>query len=194
MMRGVSLLTSLNRRTITMETQEKPKQQVRLHSLVMDSITDGLGVNLVLVFQGCKAYCPGCHNPSTHDVNGGDLFDIDDLFSYTTSLTTGVTLSGGEPLLQLDAVKYTASIAKEKGLKVTLYTGYTLERLREAFPDFMDYLNYVKCGPYVRELRSSAVPLYGSSNQQFFHITKDKLLREITGFADLDRRMVERKD
>lgn len=178
-----------------METQEKLTTEARLHSLVMDSITDGLGTNLVLVFQGCKAACPGCHNPSTHDINGGDVFNIDDLLTqYTTSLTTGVTLSGGEPLLQLPAVKYAALAARKRGLKVTLYTGYTEDNLRKVFPQFTQYLDYVKCGPYVAELRSSAVPLYGSSNQHFYHIDKPTdTLREITGIQDIDRRY-SRKD
>lgn len=171
-----------------MDVKTNKKQQVRLHSLVMDSITDGLGVNLVLVFQGCKAFCPGCHNPSTHDINGGDLFDIKDVLSYTTNLTTGVTLSGGEPLLQLEAVKEIAKIVKSKSLNVTLYTGYTLENLRKTFPDFTEYLDYVKCGPYKQELRSSAVPFYGSSNQRFYKILNSGNLVELTGIEELDRR------
>lgn len=164
--------------------------KVRLNSLVMDSITDGLGVNLVLVFQGCRANCPGCHNPHTHDEKAGEEFDIESLFSrYTTEITTGVTLSGGEPLLQPDAIREASRIAHARGYKVTLYTGFIEDKFKEALPDYAELLDYVKCGPYVDSLRSSKCPLYGSSNQHFYVVKKTGELVEV--FSDTDARKVE---
>lgn len=145
----------------------------RLNTVLLDSITDGPGVNLVLVFQGCKFNCKNCHNPGTHDLNGGRECRLEPLLKMRTASTTGITLSGGEPTLQLDAVKWIARRAHELGLTVTLYTGNTLDKFKEIVPDYAVYFDYVKVGPYIEELRSSVIPYYGSSNQELYEVKKD---------------------
>lgn len=147
--------------------------QVRLNAIIQDSITDGPGINTVFVFQGCKANCPGCHNPDTHALDGGVLLDTNDIIKVKTKSTTGVTLSGGEPMLQLEAVKDLAMLAHKSKLTVTLYTGMSSETFMGIFPDYAEYLDYVKIGPYVESLRSSKVPYFGSSNQEFYKVMPD---------------------
>ena len=44
-----------------------------------DSIVDGDGIRTVIWTQGCKHNCPKCHNPETHDMNGGALIDVDEI-------------------------------------------------------------------------------------------------------------------
>lgn len=39
--------------------------------ILRDSIVDGEGLRTVIWFQGCPHHCPGCHNPNSHDFNGG---------------------------------------------------------------------------------------------------------------------------
>ena len=54
--------------------------QIRLASeLQPDSIVDGEGIRTVIWTQGCPHNCPMCHNPETHDYNGGYLEDIEEL-------------------------------------------------------------------------------------------------------------------
>ena len=54
--------------------------QIRLASeLQPDSIVDGEGIRTVIWTQGCSHNCPGCHNPGTHDFNGGFLVSVDDI-------------------------------------------------------------------------------------------------------------------
>ena len=67
-----------------------------------DSIVDGLGIRTVIWTQGCSHNCPSCHNPSTHDFNGGDLVELDDVLEALEDLTgqDGVTFSGGDPMFQ----------------------------------------------------------------------------------------------
>lgn len=156
---------------------------IRLNTVIQDSITDGPGINLVLVTQGCKANCKGCHNPDTHRLDGGTKMMIEPLFKHITESTTGITISGGEPLLQLEAVKEVYRIAKGRNLKRILYTGVTYPRFLNEFPDFAEYLDYVKIGPYVESLRSSAVPYYGSTNQEIYEVKDGKLVvwRETAG-------------
>jgi len=154
----------------------------RINQILLDSITDGPGINTVVVFQGCKANCPGCHNPHTHDCNGGKLVSIEDILKERTALTTGFTFSGGEPMLQLNVVKELAVAVHKLDLTVTLYTGYTVERFVEEFPDYPNYIDFVKVGPYVESLRSSKIPYYGSSNQELYQV--DRLTKTLNIWRD----------
>ena len=68
--------------------------------LQTDSIVDGLGIRTVIWTQGCSHNCPECHNPGTHDFNGGDLVDLEEVIEALENLSgqDGVTFSGGDPL------------------------------------------------------------------------------------------------
>ncbi len=79
--------------------------QGRIHSIESFGTLDGPGIRYVLFLQGCGLRCLYCHNPDTWLMNGGKLMDSDDIIqdilSYRNFIKTGgVTLSGGEPLLQ----------------------------------------------------------------------------------------------
>ena len=82
-------------------------EQIRLASdLQCDSIVDGPGVRMVLWTQGCPHHCEGCHNPQTHAFDQGKLYDVNDLVRQIRKepLQTGLTLSGGEPFGQSEAL------------------------------------------------------------------------------------------
>ena len=73
--------------------------KIRLASdLQLDSVVDGTGIRTVLWTQGCGHNCPGCHNPQTHDFNGGFEEDVEEIVEEIGYLEaqTGVTFSGGE--------------------------------------------------------------------------------------------------
>ena len=77
----------------------------RVHSIESFGTLDGPGVRYVLFLQGCSMRCLYCHNPDTWQTNTGTVMDSDqvmeDILSYKSFIKTGgVTLSGGEPLLQ----------------------------------------------------------------------------------------------
>ena len=78
--------------------------------LQIDSIVDGEGLRTVIWTQGCSHNCPYCHNPNTHDFNGGDLVDVKDVIQRLEELEgqTGVTFSGGDPMFQPKACTYLA--------------------------------------------------------------------------------------
>ena len=63
---------------------------------------DGKGIRYVIFTQGCPHHCPGCHNPQTHDFEGGYVVDTDGLLEEMRQdpLLKGVTFSGGEPFCQ----------------------------------------------------------------------------------------------
>ena len=84
------------------------------------SIVDGEGIRAVLWTQGCSHNCLGCHNPETHSFNDGYLLDIEEVKKDIDSLDIedGITLTGGDPLYQVEAVNEIAKYAKKKGLNV----------------------------------------------------------------------------
>ena len=140
---------------------------MRLAGVRLESLLDGDGVNLVVFFQGCTIKCPGCHNPELQDENGGEAIDFEKVFDYVTPATTGIVLSGGEPTDQIIDALTLASMARERGLKTTLFTGHTLEWLEgNAMKDIIfNHFDYVKAGPYVQELRNTNNGPMGSTNQ-----------------------------
>ena len=70
--------------------------KLRLFGCVNDSIVDGPGLRYSIFVQGCYHNCLGCHNPESHDVNGGYLKDIEEILKEIDEnpLLDGVTLSG----------------------------------------------------------------------------------------------------
>lgn len=73
--------------------------KIRLAGLVDDSIVDGPGYRFTVFVQGCPHNCPGCHNPQSHDFDGGYEEDTDEIFAkiMANRLLQGVTFSGESP-------------------------------------------------------------------------------------------------
>ena len=89
-----------------METFDKNKY-ARIHSLESFGTVDGPGIRFVIFMQGCALRCKYCYNRDTWDINGGNLISVDDLLdkierykNYILPSGGGVTVTGGEPLLQ----------------------------------------------------------------------------------------------
>ena len=100
----------------------------RVHSFQSLGTVDGPGVRFVVFLQGCPLRCSCCHNPDTHDVNGGKQFSSSEIVKKALSFKEyfgkegGITLSGGEPLLQADFSAEIFKLAKENGLNTCLDT------------------------------------------------------------------------
>lgn len=133
------------------------------------SITDGPGIRTVLYVQGCKQRCCGCHNPHTWDMVGGQSAPVRKLASDIRSKTPSkkLTISGGEPLLQVPAVL--ELIQELVDFDIALYTGYELE---EVPSELLDILNHIKVGKYDESKRDTTQGYYGSTNQRFFSFKK----------------------
>ncbi len=155
--------------------------EIRLAApLQRDSIVDGEGIRAVIWTQGCIHNCFGCHNPETHDVNGGFVVDTEELKKEIKSLNeeTGVTFSGGDPFCQIDACLELARFCHECGLNVWCYTGYTFEKLMilaEAQKNILDFLNEIDVlidGPFILSKKSFDVMFRGSKNQRVIDVKK----------------------
>ena len=130
--------------------------------LQKDSVVDGFGVRTVIWTQGCSHNCPFCHNPGTHDFDGGEIFDLKSIKDELDNLKgqDGITLSGGDPMFQIEPTLEIAKYAKKIGLNVWCYTGFTYEEvlnMGRKNPKYLELLNYLDVlvdGKFVNELKS----------------------------------------
>ena len=104
---------------------------IRLAGMLPHSLVNGPGIRFVLFLQGCEHRCPECHNPGTHDLFGGTEYTLEEVSQMIRSAKhiDGITISGGEPFLQPEACAKLSMEARETGLSVWCYTGWTLEEL-----------------------------------------------------------------
>lgn len=158
--------------------------QLRIAGTVNDSITDGEGFRYTIFVQGCPHFCDGCHNPQTHDFNGGKWADIDELFDEISSniLLSGVTFSGGEPMCQPEPLLDLAKrIRLETDLDITIFTGYTYEQLKAMNnPIIEELLSLTKLlidGRYDKDKRDLTLRFRGSSNQRLIYLHDGKIER-----------------
>lgn len=152
--------------------------EIRLSGIVNDSIVDGPGIRLTVFTQGCPHHCPGCHNPQTHDPQGGYIGDTHMILTALAEnpLLDGVTLSGGEPLDQPLACTQIAEGAKKLGLNVWVYTGYLWEDIfTKSKPDILRLLTHIDVlidGTFQMEQRSLELLFCGSKNQRIIDVKK----------------------
>ena len=115
----------------------------RIHSLETFGLVDGPGVRFVVFVQGCRMRCKYCHNPETWNMEEGKLWTAEELFKKAYrykpywmrggKLNGGITVSGGEPLLQIDFLIEFFKLAKEKGVHTTIDTAGNPFTLEEPF-------------------------------------------------------------
>lgn len=148
--------------------------KIKLSGLVADSIVDGPGFRFTIFTQGCPHRCEGCHNPQTHDFEGGRYADCDKIIEkiQQNKLTAGVTFSGGDPFCQPEPCAYMAKKLKALGYHLMCYTGYTFEQLMEMSQkdenvrEFLSQLDIIIDGRFVLEQRSLELRFKGSKNQR----------------------------
>lgn len=153
--------------------------KLRIAGVSNDSIVDGEGIRYTVFVQGCKRNCPGCHNPQTHDMNGGREVEVDELIANMkeNTILTGLTISGGEPFLQVAACAELARKAHEIGLNVWCYTGYTYEELTgsifTSWP-LLEQIDVLVDGEFRIEERTLGLPWRGSKNQRVIRLDRNK--------------------
>lgn len=151
--------------------------RIRLAGLVNDSIVDGPGLRLAVFAQGCPHHCPECHNPQSHDFDGGELGDTVEILRIAEDncLLDGITLTGGEPFCQPEACAELARGAHELGLNVWVYTGYLFENLlngTDAQRELLKNADVLVDGPFLIAQKSMDVRFRGSKNQRLIDVQK----------------------
>jgi anaerobic ribonucleoside-triphosphate reductase activating protein len=149
--------------------------KVHVHAFEPASRANGPGLRAVVWLQGCTLGCVGCFNPTTHDPRGGDEYDTGQLaakiLTQRNSLE-GVTISGGEPFQQPEALRDLLERLPRAGLSRLVFTGYTLAEVRELplGPGILSLVDVLIAGPFVAS-QYPADGLLGSANQQVHILT-----------------------
>ena len=132
--------------------------------------TLGPGIRLGIWTTGCERDCPGCSNPELQEKDPSKDYPISEVLDKISDLEfDGITVSGGEPFLQIPELRNLVTAAKERGIDdILVFTGYTVGELRSMGDADVDYIlsniAVLVDGPF---LESDYVedPLRGSANQ-----------------------------
>ncbi len=118
----------------------------RIHSLESFGTVDGPGVRFVVFVQGCPMRCAYCHNPDTWAMTGGKIMEASEIIAqYERNRPFykggGITVTGGEPLMQVDFLIELFTLAKEKDIHTCIDTsGIAYKPGNDAFIEKLDKL------------------------------------------------------
>lgn len=127
----------------------------RVHSFETFGAVDGPGIRFVVFMQGCSLQCKYCHNRDTWDTHGGNVYTAEEIVnkvlnykSYFISSGGGVTISGGEPLLQYQFLIELVTLLKKERIHVAIDTSgnaYINDKMKQLI-DLTDlFLLDIKC-------------------------------------------------
>ncbi len=153
-----------------------------MHSRINKSRANGPGTRAVIWLQGCPFDCPGCFNPKLRDFRGGEEIPVDELIKWVMTLKCldGISLSGGEPTEQIQALNVFLSAVKEKtDLSVLLFSGRTEKEIFKlpGGRELMAMIDVLIEGPYNREL-ANPPGIWPSSSNQKIRILTDRYNRD----------------
>lgn len=163
------------------------KIYVRLSGIAYESLVNGPGLRRVFFAQGCKHNCKGCFNPDTHDFNGGEERDTDDLIQdvLNNPLIKGITFSGGDPWEQPYPFAYMARMFKFEDLNIWCYTGYTYEYIIEnkdkrlGWNALLNNIDVLIDGKFdINKVRDD-LKYKGSTNQRIINVKESLRLNKI---------------
>jgi anaerobic ribonucleoside-triphosphate reductase activating protein len=153
---------------------------MRIAQVVPCTEAEGPGKRFAVWFQGCPLRCPGCCNPEFLPFRGGETRTLADLTARLwqardVSGVEGITLLGGEPFAHAPAAAALARAARDRGLSVMAFSGYTLEQLREspepAVGELLALTDILVDGPYLRDQPDTERRWIGSRNQRIHFLT-----------------------
>ena len=160
---------------------------MRYASINFNDITAAPGLCVTVFLQGCPHHCPGCHNPTTWDFNGGEEFTAETMTAIREGLNAqniqrNLCIMGGEPLAPQNTFLTNMIINEVKlrypDIKIYVWTGYTYEEIQllcdSHVKHILEQADYLIDGRYIEELRDITLEMRGSSNQRIIDL-KEKL-------------------
>lgn len=152
---------------------------VRIHNTRSHVDTLGPGIRYAIWFQGCERRCKGCMAPESRPMEAGTLMDTSELAKEICKHEDieGITVSGGEPFLQPEALcDLLREVKSNSALGTIIYTGYTLEELKKlgntCINEVIESLaDIIIDGEYIDELNDGG-RLKGSSNQKVHFLSE----------------------
>ena len=133
-------------------------------------IANGEGLRTAVFFSGCDHHCDGCFNSELWDYNYGKPIDIEEILSTIDEHTAGLSLLGGDPLCG-DNAQATYMLCKEfknrfPNKTIWLWTGYTLDYVKDYFFNILEYIDVLIDGPFIKEEYEFDLKWRGSRNQR----------------------------
>lgn len=162
--------------------------KIRIAGTADDSIVDGPGIRYTIFVQGCPHGCPGCHNPQTHDFNGGEEVTLESLLEKikNNKILDGVTFSGGEPFCQAKQLYELGLEIKKLGLNIITYSGSYLEDLEENatednfYKELLSVTDILIDGPFEEDKRDLTLEFRGSKNQRVIYLNRNMAVEKLT--------------
>lgn len=122
----------------------------RIHSFESFGTVDGPGIRFVIFMQGCPFRCLYCHNPDTWSNESGNLYSVEEVFDkikryvpYFKNSGGGITVSGGEPLVQVEFIAELFKKCKEEGIHTAVDTNGFVDSNSDAVNALLDYTDLV---------------------------------------------------
>ena len=152
---------------------------MRYAGITKNDVVNCPGIAVSVYLQGCPLHCPGCHNSSIWDFDGGKEFNFNTLIDIENALTAnGINRSlcilGGEPMAEENLFTTVFIVEHIKlhmpNVKIYLWSGYTLEELQQRESSQIDYIldniDYLIDGRFKLEHRDVSLFMKGSTNQR----------------------------
>lgn len=147
---------------------------IKYADIVDESVVDGLGIRVAAFLQGCPRRCQGCHNQQLLSSEGGIQIGEKEfaelLLNKITPLHRGVTFSGGDPLMQEEALLKVIFLLKRRNprLDIWVYSGFEFEEVKHL--PVMSVIDVLVDGPFVLEQKDLSLPFRGSANQRIINV------------------------
>ena len=149
--------------------------KMKVMNIIHDSVVDGEGLRSVVFFAGCTHHCKGCHNPESWNDRNGKEMNIDEIYQELMSNSlTDVTFSGGEPFMQADQLVMLASLLKDRGKNIWIYSGFTIDEIlihpNKSYQKLLSVCDVLVDGKFEMDKRDTTLPFRGSTNQRIISL------------------------
>lgn len=145
---------------------------LRVIDIIDGTIVDGPGLRTSVYVAGCRHACEGCHNPQSWDFSAGKDISVEELVNHVKDNGFNLTISGGDPLYQIDAVIELCDAIHSIGKNVWCYTGFTYEEILadESLARILAHADAIVEGRFILSLKDPTLRFRGSSNQRIIYL------------------------
>ena len=147
----------------------------------------GPGKRIGIWFNGCTHRCPGCSNPELWEPQERYRTSVDTVMKLVnnisgTQVVDGFTLTGGDPLVQPEALAQLLPKLSEISDDILVYTGFDFDTVKKQYPELVSKIGVLIDGKYI-ESRNTGIPLRGSDNQNII-VLKEQLQTKYRDYLD----------
>lgn len=147
---------------------------IRVLDIIAGTTVDGVGLRTSIYVAGCRHQCEGCHNRHSWDFEAGVPMSVDEIMARVEEEDFNVTLTGGDPLWQVEKILPLAQAIKAKGYTLWCYTGFVWEQIIESpeLSAILEYADVIVDGRFVASERDVTLRFKGSANQRIIDVKK----------------------